>query len=322
MTSSNAVLVTGATGFVGRALLDRLGSDPSIVISAQVRCEGADLPEGVAPVLFADNYGPSAGSPLDHVDCVVHLAGRAHVLRETLADPLAEFREVNVTGTLNLARQAMAAGVKRFIFISSIGVNGSYTSGESFTESSVPAPHADYALSKLEAEQGLLKLVEGSCMELVIIRPPLVYAGHAPGNFQRLMKLVATGFPLPFSSVTNQRSMIALGNLVDFIALCIEHPAAANELFLVSDGVEVSMPEMVRYLAEGMGRKVFLYPVHRAFMCWGANFFGKQALYNQLFSSLIIDSSKARTILGWTPPLTPAQALCESGSKFKLIKLT
>ena len=254
---------------------------------------------------------------IESQEVVIHCAARAHILNDKSVDPIAEFRNINVNGTLNLARQAIEAGIRRFIFISSIGVNGAQTSNAPFTELSEPLPHADYALSKLEAEQGLRELVKGTGMELVIVRPPLVYASHAPGNFQRLLKLVSIGLPLPFASVRNQRSMIALENLVDFITHCIDHPAAANELFLISDGIEFSMPEIVRSLAAGMGRKAYLLPLPDGLMRWGGRLLKKEGMYTQLCGSLIIDSSKARNLLGWSPRVTPAMALFKAGQDYQ-----
>lgn len=311
------ILVTGAAGFIGAALAESLATRFGYNVSGSIR----HIPVSKAKAYSLISVGGVSKSTdwsfaLRHIHVVIHLAARAHVLGDDV-DALAEFRSVNVEGALALARQALAAGVKRFIFISSIGVNGAQTFNEPFNESCAPAPHADYALSKLEAEQSLSALVKDTAMELVIIRPPLVYAGHAPGNFQRLLKIVASGAPLPFATVSNQRSMIALENLVDFIALCVEHPAAANQLFLTSDGNDVSTTEIVRYLAAGMNQKARLFSVPNALMSCGASLLGKQAIYSQLYGSLAIDSSKARALIGWKPKKTPAKALFEAGRDFK-----
>lgn len=313
-------LVTGVSGFIGRSVADKLAMQPNYDVSGTIRQEDKQVRKAV-PLLAIGEISASTdwSIALQDVRVVIHLAARAHILSDSSYDPLAIFRRINVEGTLTLARQALAAGVKRFIFISSIGVNGSHTSGVPFDESSLPAPHADYAISKFEAEQGLREMAQGTAMELVIIRPPLVYAGHAPGNFQRLLKLIASGMPLPFAAVKNQRSMIALGNLVDFIALCVEHPAAANELFLVSDGLNVSTSEIIRNLAAGMDQKARLFRVPDALMRRGSSLLGKQALYNQLCGSLVIDSSKACDLLDWRPPVTPMQALYNAGREFKAL---
>lgn len=316
------VLVTGASGFIGTSLLERLGEAGYRVVAA-VRHASGRIPNHLPAIRVGDMQPDTDWSQaLKEVNVVVHAAARAHVMHEQAEDPLREFRRVNVEGTLGLARQAVAAGVERFVFISSIGVNGACTGAEAFSERSSPAPHADYAISKLEAEQGLLEIAKSSSMELVIVRPPLVYAGHAPGNFHRLLKLVRSELPLPFAAVENRRSMIALENLVDFISLCIEHPAAANELFLISDGMDLSTSDMIRYLAAGMGCKTRLFPMPDVLMRKVAQLLGRAAMYTQLCGSLTIDSSKARELLGWTPPMTAEQALLKAGHDFNRQRLS
>ncbi|WP_449392821.1 NAD-dependent epimerase/dehydratase family protein [Eoetvoesiella caeni] len=313
------ILVSGASGFIGAPLILKLRSNASYETVAAVRngkrgrCTGVDVME-IADLSDIEAWGAA----LQGVDVVIHLAGRAHVLGSSLSDPLAEYRRINVQGSVALASAALASGVKRFIFVSSIGVNGSHTphATDVFDEQSIPAPHAAYALSKLEAERRLYELANDSPMELVIIRPPLVYAGNAPGNFQRLMKMVASGLPLPLGSVTNKRSIVALENLVDFIATCISHPAAANELFLISDGIDVSTVEILTCLAEGMERKLRLFSCPSALMQIGAALIGKRGIYTQLCGSLRIDSSKARLLLGWKPVTTPHAALRRAGISF------
>lgn len=318
MSLSNNVLITGVTGFIGHALQQHL-TTKNINISALVRCKKTDLPIEINQIL-ANNRNTWANTPLPKdITTLIHLAGRAHILKETSNAPLDLFRADNVESTLRLAEQALIAGVKRFIFISSIGVNGSSTATTPFTEHSTPAPRADYAISKWEAEQGLRELLQGSSMELIIIRPPLVYAGNAPGNFQRLLRLVSTGFPMPFASVKNARSMISLENLVDFITLCIEHPAAANETFLVSDGMDFSTGQIIRYLAEGQSRKTTLLPIPPGLIQWGTRLIGMESIYEQLCRSLVIDSSKARNLLQWAPPLRADQALIQAGRDFKTV---
>lgn len=316
MANSCNVLVTGATGFIGRALVDRLLARVDVGVTALVRRQSLDFPEAVSQIVISGRAGWRDVQIPSGLTTLVHLAGRAHVLKETSSSPIDLYREDNVDSTLALARQALTAGVKRFIFISSIGVNGSSTTGKPFDESSIPAPRADYAISKWEAEQGLRELLRGTEMELVIIRPPLVYAGHAPGNFRRLMRLVGTGLPLPFASIGNRRSMVSLENLVDFITVCVDHPAAANEVFLISDGVDFSTPQIVERLAEGMGRRALLLPMPSRLMRWVAQTVGKEAMYEQLCGSLIVNSSKARTLLGWRAPLSAADALTLAGRNF------
>ncbi|MFU2328100.1 NAD-dependent epimerase/dehydratase family protein [Pseudomonas sp. NFX98] len=310
------VLVTGATGFVGRALIDRLNGEGLHHVKGSVRKLGNDVVGSSQTVAVGDISATTDWSEaLEEVEVVVHLAARAHVL--DASDDQADFHRVNVEGAVNLAQQALKSGVKRFVFISSIGVNGAYTENKAFDESSPNAPHAIYAESKRSAEQMLLELVQGSLMELVIIRPPLVYSAKAPGNFQRLLKLVKSGIPLPFAMTNNKRSMVSLGNLTDFISLCIDHPAAANELFLISDGDDVSTRQIVSLLAEGMGRRVWLLPFPASIAQVGARMLGKSSLYTQLFRSLVVDSSKARELLGWVPRQSTSVALKEAGMRYK-----
>lgn len=308
------ILVTGVTGFIGQSLADRLAINQGYCVLGTARRAGGKAPKRVSIIPVGDVCSTTDWSrALQDVRVVVHLAARAHVLGDSSSDPLAEFRSINVEGALTLARQSMDAGVKRFIFISSIGVNGSYTSDKPFNESSIPVPYADYATSKLEAEQGLRGLLKGSDMELVIIRPPLVYGVDAPGNFARLLKLVATGLPLPLRGIDNRRSIISLDNLVGFISLCIEHPAAAGQLFLVSDGKDISTVEMVRALALGMNKRPLMLPVPDALLKLGAWLLGKEPLYTQLYRSLQVDSSKARGLLGWQPEENTLEALEKVG---------
>ena len=316
MSLSKNVLITGSTGFIGQALQNLLATKKNINIRVLPRLKQEKTTEGAAtPMASSGILWPKTLLPND-ITTLVHLAGRAHVLKETSGNPLEHYRADNVESTLYLAKQALNAGVKRFIFISSIGVNGSSTTCTPFNELSIPAPKADYAISKLEAEQGLHDLLQDSGMELVIIRPPLVYAGHAPGNFRRLLKLVASGAPLPFASVNNRRSMISLENLVDFIALCIEHPAAAGETFLISDGLDFSTPQIIRHLATGLGRKAILLPIPLTLMQLSSRLLGLEGTYDQLCRSLVIDSSKARNLLEWHPPIDTSQALINAGRDF------
>lgn len=309
------LLITGATGFVGAALTEQMKE--LYDITALVRSQSNIIPSNTQQ-LIANNIF-EAEFPND-IDIIIHLAGRAHILNEQTTDPLTEFRKVNVEGTLQLARQALDKKVKRFIFMSSIGVNGSVTSQEPFTEDALPQPHADYAVSKLEAEQELKKLFAGSDTELVIIRPPLVYAAHAPGNFARLLKLVATNLPLPFARTQNKRSFVALENLVDFIQVCIEHPNAANQTFLVADQNSISTRELVQYLKQGIGKTPYFIYIPQPLMKLGAACVGKSKLYEQLFESLEVDASKAQKLLGWIAPLSTQQAMLKAGQDYLKMK--
>ncbi|WP_168379944.1 NAD-dependent epimerase/dehydratase family protein [Acinetobacter indicus] len=309
------ILITGATGFVGTALTEQVSSVYDTI--ALVRTLNSVLSANITQLVVANIF--EADLP-DNLDVIIHLAGRAHILNEQTTDPLSEFRKVNVEGTLQLARQALDKKVKRFIFMSSIGVNGSVTSQQPFTEDGTPQPHADYAVSKLEAEEELKKLFAGSDTELVIIRPPLVYAAHAPGNFARLLKLVASNLPLPFAGTKNKRSFVALENLVDFIQTCIEHPNAANQTFLVADQSHISTRELVQYLKQGMGKTPYFVYIPQSLMKLGAACVGKSKLYEQLFESLEVDASKAQKLLGWTAPLSTQQAMRQAGQNYLKMK--
>ena len=309
------ILITGATGFVGTSLTERVNSVYDKI--ALVRTQNHVLSENIQQLVAANIFAVDLP---ENIDVIIHLAGRAHILNEQTTDPLSEFRKVNVDGTLQLARQALEKKVKRFIFMSSIGVNGSVTLQQPFTEDAIPQPHADYAVSKLEAEHELKKLFAGSDTELVIIRPPLVYAAHAPGNFARLLKLVTTNLPLPFADTKNKRSFVALENLVDFIQTCIEHPNAANQTFLVADQESISTGELVQYLKEGMGKKARFIYLPQPLMKLGAACIGKSKLYEQLFESLEVDTSKAQKLLGWIAPLSTQQAMLKAGQDYLKMK--
>jgi nucleoside-diphosphate-sugar epimerase len=284
------LLITGGTGFVGQALVKRLGK-------LSVRLATREDSAGWAKVLVG-------------INAVVHLAARVHVMQDTEADPLKAFRAVNVDGTLNLARQASAAGVKRFVFISSVKVNGERTpSGRAFTETDAPNPQDAYGQSKHEAELGLCQLSAETGMEVVIIRPPLVYGPGVKANFAALMRAVQRGWPLPLGAVHNQRSLVALDNLVDFIVTCITHPQAANQTFLVSDGQDLSTTELVRGMAQAAGVPARLLPVPVWALQAGASLLGKGDAVQRLCGNLRVDISKARSLLGWAPPVSVEEGL-------------
>ena len=241
---------------------------------------------------------------------MIHLAARVHIMRDSADDPLAEFRRVNTEGTLNLARQAAEFGVKRFIYLSSIGVNGnSTTSGKLFTPNDVPSPHDSYSVSKLEAEIGLCKIAKKTEMEVVIIRPPLVYGANAPGNFGKLTRLVAKSLPLPLGSINNRRSFVGIDNLVEFIVTCLEHPAAANETLMVGDGEDLSTPDLIRRMARAMNQPTRLLPMPKFLIMAGATILGKREMAQRLCESLQVDISKSRTLLGWNPPFSVDEGL-------------
>ena len=300
------ILLTGGTGFVGVNLRDALvrmpGAEVTCAIRRNIKFSGYEI--------LVNELGPLTdwSDALQKKDLVVHAAARAHIMKDEVADPLAEYRRVNVDGTLNLGRQAAAAGVNRFIFISSIGVNGNINSCP-FTEEDEPNPTELYAQSKWEAEQGLWELQADTGMEIVIIRPPLVYGANAPGNFGSLIRWVDKGIPLPLGAIQNKRTLVALDNLVDLIITCIDHPAAANQVFLAGDGEDVSTTELLHAVAKAMGKPSRLIPVPAGVMMFGATLLGRKAMAQRLLGSLQVDISKARDLLGWRPVVTMEEQL-------------
>lgn len=307
------VFITGATGFVGRALVSELiSSDVEIV--ATVRNITAELPESVSQIICDDlsqlNETNSLIDILSDVDIVIHTAARAHVMKDSSSDPLSEYRKMNVTATRELARQAAEAGVKRFIFVSSVKVNGESTEhNQMFRETDYAQPVDYYGLSKFEAEQTLIELGKISSMQVVIIRPPLVYGPGVKSNFANIIKLINKGWPLPFGRVHNKRSMIAIDNLIAFIKLCMSHPAAANELFLIADKDDISTTALLKNIAKAYGVKSILLPIPVALMSGLAKLLGKKAVADRLFGNLQIDTSKARRILDWSPVITMDEQL-------------
>lgn len=304
------VLLTGATGFVGRAVQQRLLADGHYDLTIAVR-RALSTSSAVRSVQVADLTAETDwAEALQGVDVVIHAAARAHIMRDEVADPLAEYRKVNVEGTLSLARQAAAAGVKRFVFVSSIKVNGEQTPlNQPFFADDQPAPEDAYGLSKFEAEQALWQVAKDTTMQVVIIRPPLVYGPNVKGNFASMNKLVAKGFPLPLGAVHNKRSLVALDNLVDLIVTCLAHPAAANQVFLAGDGEDLSTSDLLRGVAQAMGKPARLLPIPAGLLQLGATMLGKKAMAQRLLGSLQVDISKNRELLGWQPPLTVAQGL-------------
>lgn len=300
------ILLTGGTGFVGLRLRAYLEQNAGIELTCAVRQKTKISCNEV----LIDDLGANTDwfHALQRQELVVHLAARAHVNVGDSNRELSEYRKANVDGTVNLARQAASAGVKRFIFISSIGVNGDVNT-RPFKEDDLPDPSNFYAQSKWEAEKGLWRVQEDSGMAVVIIRPPLIYGRDAPGNFGTLTRCVEKGFPLPLGSVHNKRSLVALDNLVDMIITCIDHPAAANQVFLAGDGEDISTTELLRAVAVAMGKPSRLVPVPAGLLMSGASILGKKAMAQRLLGSLQVDISKAQKLLGWTPPLSVEEGL-------------
>lgn len=295
-TEPQTLLVTGATGFIGTRLT-------SLLLS-----QGVEVRQNVAIGCISDvtDWAQS----LRGVDAIVHLAARVHVMKDQSDNPLAEFRRVNVAGTLNLAQQAAAAGVKRFIFISSIKVNGEQTQkGRPFTEKDIANPLDNYGTSKHEAEEGLRLIAKDTGIEVVIIRPVLVYGPGVKGNFLSMLFWLRKGIPLPFGSISNARSLVALDNLVDLIITCLHHPAAANQTFLVSDGEDISTTQLLQYTALAMGVSSRLVPVPALMIEVAAKLLGKGEVAQRLCGNLQVDINKARRLLGWVPPISVKEGL-------------
>jgi len=300
------VLVTGANGFIGRALCGVLAASGRRVRKA-VRMPVPGLPDAVA----VGDIGPDTDwrTALEGVSGVVHLAARTHVLRETATDPLAAYRKINVSGTERLARSAAAGGIRRLVIVSSVKVSGERTEERPFTEDGAPRPEDAYGVSKWEAEQSLSRIAAETGLEVVALRPPLVYGPGVKGNFLRLMNLVARGVPLPLGAVDNRRSLIYTGNLAGAIVKALDAPQAAGRTYLVSDGEDVSTPDLVRGLARALGVKPRLLSLPLSALDLGARLAGRRAEFVRLTSSLQVDSSRIQRELGWRPPFTLAQGL-------------
>ncbi|MBN1283946.1 MAG: SDR family oxidoreductase [Anaerolineae bacterium] len=289
------ILVTGANGFIGRRLCRALAAAGHSVRGAVRRPDRA-LPGVNVDWVTVGDIGPDTGwrPALEGIDAVVHLAARVHVLDETARDPLAAFRQVNVTGTAHLARTAAACGVRRLVHMSSIKVNGETTGPAcGFTETDAPRPAEPYGISKWEAEQTLRRVEAETTLEVVVVRPPLVYGPGVGGNFRRLMHWVRRGVPLPFANVPNRRSLVGIDNLVDFVQCCLTHEAAAGATFVICDGEDLSTPELIRRLAHAMHRPARLFPLPFAPAL--------AARMPRLYGSLVVDAGKARRVLGWSP---------------------
>lgn len=298
------VLITGANGFVGRALVAELATAGHTVVCAVRR--GTGLPNEV----LVDDLGPETewGRALAGCGAVVHLAARVHVMRDGASDPSAQFRRVNTEGTLRLARQAAQAGVRRFVFISSVKVNGEGRD-EPYRETDAAAPEDAYGISKWEAEQGLQTIAIETGLEIVILRPPLVYGPGVKANFARLLKVVKRGVPLPLGAIRNRRSLLYLGNFVDAIRLCVEHPAAAGQTFLLDDGRATSTPELIRAVALAAGGAPRLLPVPPRLLQVVGTVLGKGAAVSRLTGSLHVDASAIRSRLGWRPRFSLQEGL-------------
>lgn len=312
------ILITGATGFIGHALLHQLAeqSNDSIIALARRPIESAPLN---SKIIISDNFSVAQedSSFLNNTDVVIHCGARAHQMNDDPDTCLEEYRRVNVVETLKLARQAAAANVRRFIYISSIKVNGETTEGGSvFTAEDTPEPVDPYGVSKMEAELELQRFAVLTKMELVIIRPVLVYGPGVKANFLTLLKLINKRVPLPFARVKNKRSFVYINNLVEFIRLCMVHPAAAGNIFLISDGEDLSTPCLVSKISLAFGRNAISIPVPVSFMNFFAAIVGKSSLTNRIFLSLQVDVRKNSMLLGWKAPYSVDQGIADTVKAF------
>lgn len=306
--AANTALITGANGLIGQRLATDLlakGQELVLVVRDANRLPMALRTHRSVRVVVADLSAPPTWfDQLGHIDVIFHLAGRAHILNES--DPAAAlslYRAINVDASLALATTAAQAGVRRFVYVSSIKVNGEATHGNAFTADDTPAPSDPYGISKLEAEQGLTEISASTRLELCVVRPPLVYGPHVRANFARLMAWAQAGRPLPFGAVHNRRSLIGLSNLSDLLQICASHPRAAGQVFLASDDDDVSTPELIRRIAAAYARPARLIAVPPALLGGALRLLGRNAMWQRLAGSLVVDITKTRTLLGWTPPV-------------------
>jgi nucleoside-diphosphate-sugar epimerase len=311
-------LITGANGFIGAPLRNKLHTEAGHQVVSVVRQAGdGAVPSGdsVHVVDLCTESLPKGS--MVNVDAVVHAAARVHVMNDRAADPLAESRRVNCDATLRLARQAATEGVKRFVFISTAKVHGETSeAGRPFSELDAPAPQDPYAISKYEAEEGLRELGLRYGMDIVIVRPPLVYGPGVKANFKAMMEWVRRGVPLPLGAVNNRRSLVGLENLVDLIALCLRHPAAANQVFLAADGEDVSTTELLRLLAECMDRPTRLIPMPGALLLGAGKLAGKAPVVGRLCGNFQVSPNKARRLLGWQAPVSLKEGLAATVHSF------
>lgn len=317
MTKARRLLVTGATGFVGSALQQRILADGHYDLTIAVR-RVMEVPNAVRAVQVTDLTAETDWTDaLRDVDAVIHSAARVHVMNDTSADPLAEFRKVNVDGTLALARQAMADGVKRFVFVSSIKVNGEGTElGAPYTADMPVNPSDPYGVSKHEAEQALLALAQETGLEVVIVRPVLVYGPGVKANFHSMMKWVSRGVPLPLGAIHNKRSLVALDNLVDLILTCVEHPSAVNQVFLASDGNDLSTTQMLQQLGAAQNKPARLLPIPMSWLNFTFTMLGKKSFSQRLCGSLQVDITKNQQLLSWSPPIAVEEAMRKTAQAY------
>jgi nucleoside-diphosphate-sugar epimerase len=312
------ILVTGAGGFVGRVTCARL-NERGFSARAVVRVNTSPPIAGAHDTFTVREISPTTDwqNAFESIETVVHLAARVHVIRDKAGDSLGEFRKVNVAGTERLAIQAAHAGVKRFVFVSSVKVNGEETQGKAFSEVDRPDPKDSYGISKWEAEQALVRVASQTGLEVVIMRPPLVYGPGVKGNFLTMLKVLRRRVALPLGSITNRRSLLYVENFVDALMLCASHPAGAGETFLVSDGEDVSTPELLRKLGDALDAPTRLLSVPLGVLRLGGRILGRAGALERLLGSLVVDSGKIRRDLGWAPPFSLNEGLQKTAEWFK-----
>lgn len=315
------VLITGATGFVGRFLSERLLAEGWSVRGTVLSGEAPNrLAGGVDPVEI-EPLGPCTSwkHALENIDTVIHLAARVHIMEDPAAEPLVEFRRTNTQGTEQLARESVKAGVRRLVFVSSVKVNGE-ESCSAYTEDSPLQPVDPYGISKMEAEILLRRIESQAGLEVVVVRPPLVYGPGVKANFLRMMEAVRNGVPLPCASIRNKRSLVYVGNLVDALAICARHSAAAGQTYLVSDGTAVSTPELIRLVATAVGVRPRMFPFPSRLMRLAGTLIGKSSAVDRLLGSLTVNNAKIFSELGWAPPFTMNEGLRETATWFESIR--
>lgn len=309
--------ITGPNGFVGTTLRKRLSSYKTHEVRGLSR-----TPRSAMDIEIGD-IGPDTKwqSALSGIDCIVHLAARTHLIDDAAANPLDEYRRINVQGTRQLALQAASCGVRRFVFVSSIKVNGERTINNPFSETDTPKPEDAYGISKREAEELLREIAAQTGMELIVLRPPLVYGRGVKGNFLRLLKAVDIGLPLPLASIRNHRSLIHVANLADAIIACIDNPNATNNTFLVCDEGAISTPDLIRKLAEGLNRPARLFPCPVSLLMLSAALCGRKTAFARLVGSLTVDDSAIRRKLGWVPGISMDQGLIDTAKWYHQSKI-
>ncbi|UUA71429.1 UDP-glucose 4-epimerase family protein [Cellvibrio sp. QJXJ] len=311
------ILITG-TGFLGECLTNKVCSSARHQVVTLSRKYNPSIKESASQKIVEDISNlADATEMLGDIDVVIHTMARVHIMLNNDSDPIVEFRRVNVDGTLELARRAASKKVKRFIFISSLKVNGESTNEKPFTEQDKALPEDPYGISKMEAEDGLRAIAEETGMEVVIIRPPLIYGPGVKANFLKLIKIAALPIPLPFGAVNNKRSMVYLGNLVDFIITSIDHPAAANQTFLISDGEDLSLTSLLKRMRAAFNRSPLLIPIPVFLFKFAGTVTGKRNVIDRLTGNLQIDSAKARNLIGWTPPFTINEGIVNTINAYK-----